>query len=724
VKEEMMVQAEVGGVVKVGVPKGYEKEASISDDTAVELAKLLIEVERKMGSPQDFEWAVEGGVLYCLQTRPIVTLPPTCFYDNQTVGGRAVLWDNSNIVESYSGVTSPLTFSFVSRAYTEVYTMTLKVCQVPLDVIESYKPYVSNMLGLVRGNIYYNLVNWYRYVSCMPVGDSAKFMETMMGVKQTLEPELEAELGRIQDSVPKYGYLTKMKVVYKMLHSIFFIDGMVEGFFANFNKHYEDALQRDFREMSLVDQVDFVEHLFKDVLGHWEVPIINDAYVMLFFGLLKKMVQKYLVEDSTKAESLQNDLLCGQGNVESTEPTKMLMRIAEYVDSHSPQLREWFVEEKTGVLDMLREEVEVSLARREGSAEPMSTSSDGLRQRRKGGGASLLAGGEKDPPSVILQEKRNVVQTMRLFLARYGFRCINELKLEENTLHDDPGFLYEMIRGYVRSKTYSIADMEAKEVEIRSAAEKIISEKLQVHQRLLFNWVLFHARRGVRHRENMRFARTKLFGIFRTLFRGIGHNLRSLKQLDDRQDVFYLTLDEIISYVEGRSVTTNLRGLVELRKKEYEGYRKGLPPPERFMTKGACGITFEFPQLLDDLNLLKEVELEAASDPNVLRGVPCCPGVVDGVVRVVKTVDEAEGLDGEILVTARTDPGWVPLYPLCSGLIIERGSLLSHSAVVARELGLPTIVSVSGGLMKRLKTGMRVIMDAGKGTVTIPTKEE
>ena len=132
-------------------------------------------------------------------------------------------------------------------------------------------------------------------------------------------------------------------------------------------------------------------------------------------------------------------LLTCSGNVESTEPTKMLMRIAEYVDSHSPQLREWFVEEKTGVLDMLREEVEVSLARREGSAEPMSTSSDGLRQRRKGGGASLLAGGEKDPPSVILQEKRNVVQTMRLFLARYGFRCINELKLEENTLHDDPG---------------------------------------------------------------------------------------------------------------------------------------------------------------------------------------------------------------------------------------------------------------------------------------------
>ncbi|KAF9966387.1 hypothetical protein BGZ70_002511, partial [Mortierella alpina] len=82
-------------------------------------------------------------------------------------------------------------------------------------------------------------------------------------------------------------------------------------------------------------------------------------------------------------------------------------------------------------------------------------------------------------------------------------------------------------------------------------------------------------------------------------------------------------------------------------------------------------------------------------------------------------ITETRDLDGEILVTARTDPGWVPLYPMCSGLLIERGSLLSHSAVVARELGLPTNVGISGGLMKRLKTGMRVKMDAGKGKVYI-----
>ena len=60
-----------------------------------------------------------------------------------------------------------------------------------------------------------------------------------------------------------------------------------------------------------------------------------------------------------------------------------------------------------------------------------------------------------------------------------------------------------------------------------------------------------------------------------------------------------------------------------------------------------------------------------------------------------------------------------PLFPSTSGLLIESGSLLSHSAVVARELGIPTIVGVLGGLMKKLKSGMRVRMYAAQGTIQI-----
>ena len=59
---------------------------------------------------------------------------------------------------------------------------------VPPSVVAENKPYLSNMLGLVRGNIYYNLISWYRCLTCLPIGDTSKYMETMMGVKQVWRP--------------------------------------------------------------------------------------------------------------------------------------------------------------------------------------------------------------------------------------------------------------------------------------------------------------------------------------------------------------------------------------------------------------------------------------------------------------------------------------------------------------------------------------------------------
>ena len=89
-------------------------------------------------------------------------------------------------------------------------------------------------------------------------------------------------------------------------------------------------------------------------------------------------------------------------------------------------------------------------------------------------------------------------------------------------------------------------------------------------------------------------------------------------------------------------------------------------------------------------------------------------------MKVLRSPAEAR-LDGEILVAERTDPGWVPLYPSASGLLVERGSILSHSAIVAREMGLPTIVGLVG-LTARVATGDRVRMDGAAGTVEVPPR--
>ena len=106
----------------------------------------------------------------------------------------------------------------------------------------------------------------------------------------------------------------------------------------------------------------------------------------------------------------------------------------------------------------------------------------------------------------------------------------------------------------------------------------------------------------------------------------------------------------------------------------------------------------------------------AQPDGDARRGTGCYPGTVRGIARVVRDPREATLEAGEILVAERTDPGWVMLFPAASGLLVERGSLLSHSAIVARELGLPAVVAIDG-LTSWLESGDEVELDGRTGDV-------
>jgi len=147
--------------------------------------------------------------------------------------------------------------------------------------------------------------------------------------------------------------------------------------------------------------------------------------------------------------------------------------------------------------------------------------------------------------------------------------------------------------------------------------------------------------------------------------------------------------------------------LIDDRKNIYKIFEKQ-ELPERFSTE----------EIKDRYKLVEIITKQEEIDYNddILTGISCCPGVVKNRVKVILSPGDDIKLNGEILVADKTDPGWVPLYPSVSGLLIERGSVLSHSAIVARELGLPTIVGIKG-LTKRVKDGQIVKMDAGKGIV-------
>ena len=101
-----------------------------------------------------------------------------------------------------------------------------------------------------------------------------------------------------------------------------------------------------------------------------------------------------------------------------------------------------------------------------------------------------------------------------------------------------------------------------------------------------------------------------------------------------------------------------------------------------------------------------------------LHGLGACPGVVEAKAIVLLEPDLSVRLSGEILVARQTDPGWVVLFPCIRGLIVERGSMLSHAAIVAREYGIPGVVGTREAT-ERIRDGMRVRVDGDAGEVTL-----
>jgi pyruvate,water dikinase len=202
-----------------------------------------------------------------------------------------------------------------------------------------------------------------------------------------------------------------------------------------------------------------------------------------------------------------------------------------------------------------------------------------------------------------------------------------------------------------------------------------------------------------------------LFGRVRAILRELGKRLHADGQLAAANDVFYLELGEVLAAWEGTGTILDYSKHAAQRREEFQVYQNEIAPPDRFET---CGPVHRYDQFIAH-SPASQTEAVTGGE---LKGMGACPGIVKGKVRVVLDPRGARLESGEILVALQTDPGWVVLFPAASGLLVERGSLLSHSAIVSRELRLPCIVSLPQ-ITTTLKTGDVVEMDGSTGRVKI-----
>jgi phosphohistidine swiveling domain-containing protein len=504
----------------------------------------------------------------------------------------------------------------------------------------------ENMLGRLDGRVYYNLLNWYRVLAMLPgFALNRAHMETMMGVSEPLPDEI----ARTLVSKPS-GLWARLAEYGRMGRGALLLVNhafRLQRMSASFYRRLNEALRLPVEALAVMPLSELAKEYRRielSLLDRWDAPLINDFLCMMAFGASRKLMGKWAGDAGMR---LHGDILIGQGDIISAEPARLIREMGQ----------------------LIKDDADAISALAEGDASAL--------------------GKHADLDRLVTQ-----------YIDKFGDRCTEELKLESLPLHDDKAPLLKAIAASARSPAHSAARSDDPLARLKDLFPgKPI--KAFIARRLLI-W----SKNRVRDRENLRFERTRIFGRARRLFLCCGEQFAANGLLNEKRDVMFLTVQEILGAIEGFAVSTDLKGLVALREQEMQEAARHPDPPERVTITGAATAFVR-------TTTSKPI---ASSDQHRL-GTGCSAGQVTALAAVIEDPRQQIVKPGEILVARHTDPGWIAAFSNASAIVVERGSLLSHSAIVARELGIPCVVGLKGA-MHWISTGERLTVDGATGQVS------
>ena len=365
----------------------------LSQKTLGQLADAgrLIENSYKKRIAQDIEFAVKDDKIYILQCRPITN------YSHIDKNLERTILDNSNIIESYSGVTTPLTYTFAKEVYSKVYHQTLRSFFVSETAINSIEEDLNNMLYFYQNKIYYKLNSWYKMTALYPGYEkNKKYMENMMGVKTPLEETKTQAKTRL------------IKIYSKFIYTLLRMPKDSKRFLEKFNSVTKTYTNNKFEGKTNKELIDIYNKLESQIIDDFTTPIANDMGAMVFYGILSEQVKKSAIENG---EGKISKILSKQGNVESVRQTTELIQIVENIKNDKKML---------------------SLFKTKTSKELIE----------------------------LLNNDEMIFVKIRNYLSEFGARSMEELKLETITMYDNPEFLFNTIKEYLEIKTLSFNHKE------------------------------------------------------------------------------------------------------------------------------------------------------------------------------------------------------------------------------------------------------------------------
>jgi rifampicin phosphotransferase len=291
------------------------------------------------------------------------------------------------------------------------------------------------------------------------------------------------------------------------------------------------------------------------------------------------------------------------------------------------------------------------------------------------------------------------------YLDKYGMRCPGEIDMTKTRWSEKPATLVPIILSNIKNfepnaskRKFEQGRQEAliKEQELVEGLKQLPDgeQKAKETKRMISLIRNFSG-----YREYPKYGMINRYFVYKQALLKEAGQLVKATVIHEKEDIYYLTFEELREVVRTNKMEYSI---ISNRKDEYKLYEKLTPP--RVITSDGEIIAGEY----------KRDNLPA----DAFVGLPVSSGVIEGRARVILKMEDANLEDGDILVTAFTDPSWTPLFVSIKGLVTEVGGLMTHGAVIAREYGLPAVVGVENAT-KLIKDGQRIRVHGTEGYIEI-----
>lgn len=300
------------------------------------------------------------------------------------------------------------------------------------------------------------------------------------------------------------------------------------------------------------------------------------------------------------------------------------------------------------------------------------------------------------------QETRDAIYA---YLDKYGMRCAGEIDITRTRWSEKPTTLVPIILSNIKNfepgasnRRFEQGRQEALKKE-QALLERLkqLPDGEQKNQETKQMIDLLRNFSG--YREYPKYGMIHRYFVYKQALLKEAEQLVQANVIHEKEDIYYLTFEELREVVRTNKLDYQI---ISQRKDEYKNYEKLTPP--RVITSDGEIIAGAY----------KRENLPAEA----IIGLPVSAGVIEGRARVILNMAEADLADGDILVTAFTDPSWTPLFVSIKGLVTEVGGLMTHGAVIAREYGLPAVVGVENAT-KLIKDGQQIRVHGTEGYVEV-----